>query len=392
MSSERNPQSENESESVLRENAALKKTVEHFSCQVYGRVMPGLFPFSGGTENGFSGKKSPPAPDEKPGNDIGILHEPSAAYHVSVPTSVPPDLPTEDITLELPPEKRGGMSVAGYEPSEAVAARPAVIRHAIRRAMYVSNDGSGMAGAAPAPALFSDPSGGPQMFEASFVAFVTNCHMAGMTFRVISRLLETESGLAISETALRGLVLAAAETVEPVCSALITRTLPDWSNLRRMFEEAKSGGDWLADEFLKPIHALRELEEYARIRADRLGGAPEDLYRERRTARTESARITERFFRRCRETLSVLNPQTPLAETLRHALEHESCLSGFLYDPRLEMSCSNPETPVADPFAALAVCADECRMRGVPFRVWLEDTLVKLKQPNPPSPESLFPR
>ena len=56
------------------------------------------------------------------------------------------------------------------------------------------------------------------------------------------------------------------------------------------------------------------------------------------------------------------------------------------------MSRANPETPVADPVAILAVCADECRTRGVPFRTWLEDTLVKLKQPDPPPLETLFPR
>ena len=129
-----------------------------------------------------------------------------------------------------------------------------------------------------------------------------------------------------------------------------------------------------------------------RIRAERLGGAPEDLYRERRAVRLESARITTRFFERCRELLPAQSLRSPLAEALRHVVEHEKTLSEFLYDPRLELSRANPETPVADPFAMLAICADECRARGVSFRVWLEDTLIRLKQPNPPPPESLFPR
>ena len=213
-----------------------------------------------------------------------------------------------------------------------------------------------------------------------------------MSFRTISERLKLESGLVIPETALRGLVLSAAELIAPVCTALVVRTLPDWMNLRRMFEEAKAGGDWLADEFLNGIHALCELDDHARIRAERLGGAPEDLYRERRAVRLESARISTRFFERCREMLPAQNPQSPLGEALRYAVEHEKTLSEILYDPRLELSRANPETPVADPFAMLAICADECRSRGVSFRVWLEDTLVKLKQPNPPSPGSLFPR
>ena len=213
-----------------------------------------------------------------------------------------------------------------------------------------------------------------------------------MAFRTISDRLKSESGLIVSESTLRGLVLTAAEAVAPVCAAMVVRTIPDWMNLRRMFGEAKAGGDWLADEFLQRIHALCELEEHARIRAERLGGAPEDLYRERRAVRSESARVATRFFERCRETLPAQNPLSPLAEALAFALEHEVSLSEFLHDPALELSRANPEKPVADPFAMLAVCADECRTRGVSFRAWLEDTLVKLKQPNPPPPESLFPR
>ena len=89
----------------------------------------------------------------------------------------------------------------------------------------------------------------------------------------------------------------------------------------------------------------------------------------------------------------MLDATSPLTETLRYALEHESFLSGFLYDPRLELTRANPETPVADPFVMLAVCADECRTRGVAFRTWLEHALIRLKQPGPPPPpESLFPR
>ena len=384
-------QTERSLESCLRENAALKKQVDWLSRQLYGRVMPGLFAFSGETEDTSSEENSPEM-EGKPENKAGTLHEPAAPYRVSAPTSVPPGFPAEEVTLELPPREKDGMSVAGYESFEAIAARPTVLLHTIRRTMYVSNDGSGMACAAQMPALFSDPSGSPRMFDASFVALVASYCMAGMSFRTISMLLETESGLLISETALRGLALTAAEEIAPVCSAMIARTIPDWMNLRRMFEEVKSGGDWLADEFLRRIHALRELEEHARIRAERLGGAPEDLYRERRAARTESAKIAAAFFGRCRELLPVQNPQSPLAETLRYAIEHEGFLSEFLYDPRLELSRANPETQVADPFAVLSICADECRMRGVSFRTWLEDTLIKLKQPDSPPAQSLFPR
>ena len=145
------------------------------------------------------------------------------------------------------------------------------------------------------------------------------------------------------------------------------------------------------DEFLRMIHALDELETHARIRAERSGGAPDDLYRERRAVRAESARIAARFFGRCREALPAQNPQSPLAEALRYAAEHENVLSAFLYDPELELSRANPETPVAGPLAVLAVCADECLARGVSFRAWLERTLVRLKQPDPPPPDTLFP-
>lgn len=384
MPSDRKSQLEHELDASRHENADLKKTIDLLSRQVYGRVMPGLYAVPPGADD--------LSPDAGPLHASGALRESAAPYRVSGPAAVPPDLPSDEVKLELPSAETKGMSVLAYESSEAVAVRPAVVSRTIRRAMYAADDGSGMSKAAPAPALFPDPSGGDRMFDASFVAFVTDLHTAGMTFRSISARLKTDSGLVISESALRELVLSAAEMIAPVCTAMVARTLPDWSNLRRMFEAAKAGGDWLADEFLRMIHALDELETHARIRAERSGGAPDDLYRERRAVRAESARIAARFFGRCREALPAQNPQSPLAEALRYAAEHENVLSAFLYDPELELSRANPETPAAGPLAVLTVCADECLARGVSFRAWLERTLVRLKQPDPPPPDTLFPR
>jgi len=392
MLSGRNPQSDREqTEAKDREIAALKKLVDRLSRQVYGRVMPGLYAIPSEPEkiSSNAGVERTVGASE---STAGVLHETAASYHVSEPVTIPPDFPQDEAKLELPPSKSAGLSVIAYETAEAIAVRSPVVRRTIRRAMYAANDGSGMSAAAPVPALFPDPSGSGQMFDASFLAYVSDYHLAGMSFRSISERLKSDSGLAISEASLRGLFLAAAETLAPVCAAMVTRTLPDWMNLRRMFGEAKAGGDWLADEFLQKIHALCELEDHARIRAERLGGSPEDLYRERRAVRAESARIATGFFERCRETLSAQNPQSILAEALVFALEHESSLSEFLHDPRAELSRANPETPVADPFAMLAICADECRSRGVSFHAWLGNTLIRLKQPNPPPPVALFPR
>lgn len=396
MPPDRNHSTEPSREFLLRENDALKKRLAWLSGQLYGRAMPGLFTLPPETEDEPEEASMP----DNGGMDAecllknrtGAFHESAAPYHVSSPTAVPSDFPTEEKTLELPPAERVGMSIAGFERTETIAARPAIIRRNFCRTMYVSNDGSGSAAAALAPAVFPDPSGSTIVFDASFVALAADLHTAGRTFRAISERMNRENGLAISETALRGLVLCAAETIAPVCAAMVVRTIPDWMNLRRMFEEAKAGGDWLADGFLEKIHMLCELEEYAVRRAERQGGSPEDLYRERRAARANSGRIAAAFFDLCRETLPGLDSRSPLAETLRHALEHESVLCRFLYDPRLELSRANPETPVADPFAALAICADECRMRGMSFRAWLEHALIMLKQPVPPPPESLFPR
>ena len=392
MLSDRDPLSEHEQiKEKDREIAALKKLVDRLSHQVYGRVMPGLYALPNGTDDDFPDGPAV-TPDAAPENVSHAFRESAAPYHAFEPVIVPPDLPSDEVKLELSSAEAGGMSVLSYESSEAIAARPAVVSRTIRRAMYVSNDGSGMSGIAPAPALFPDPSGGPRMFDASFVAFVTDLHMAGMPFRLISGCLKTGSGLVISEAALRRLVLTAAETLATVCADMVVRRLPNWTNLRRMFEDARTGGDWLADEFLQKIHALSELEEYARNRGNRSGGSPDDLYRERRAVRTESARIATKFFERCGEVLPAQNPQSPLAGALRYAMEHESILSSFLHDPAMEMICANPETPVADPFAVLAVCVDECRMRGISFRSWLENALVRLKQSDPPSPDALFPR
>ena len=388
-------------ESLQQENAALKRNVEWLSRQLFGRVMPGLLTFpefradEEAEDSPVDEDAAKSLADGNAGQGRGsvknALREPSAPYHVSA-SSVPSDLPSVDVTLELPAKECAGMTIIGFERSEAIGMRPAVVRRHIRRAMYIPNDGSGFASAAEAPALFPDPSGGELVFDASFVAYIAELRNSGMGFRAISERLNRENGLAISGDALRELTLAAAETVAPVCTSLFVRTLPDWMNLRRQFEDAKAGGDWFAEEFLQKIHALAELEEHARVRAERLGGSPEDLYRERRAARRESARVVSSFFERCRELSGVLDGGSPLAETLRHALEHESVLSGFLYDPRLELNRANPETPLADPFAMLAVCADECRTRGVSFRWWLERVLTAQKQANPPPPDSLFPR
>lgn len=391
-------ESERLRQSQQSEIAALKQQVEWLSRQLFGRVMPGLLTTPGFEEENGNGVHQ--TDDDTPGetvakkNGSGTFREAAASYHVSEPASAPPDLTSEEVTLELPSKDCRGMSVIGFERSEAIAMRPALVRRNIRRAMYVSNDDSGLAAFACAPALFPDPSGGPLMFDASFAAHVTDLRIAGMSFQAISKRLDRENGLVIPADALRSLTLAVAAMVAPVCTALFVRTLPDWTNLRSMFEEAKAGGDWFADEFLKKIHALFELEEHAARRAERFGGAPEDLYRERRAVRSGSGsvRIAASFFDRCRELLAVLDAASPLAETLHYALEHESFLSGFLYDPRLELTRANPETPLADPFTQLAVCADECRTRGVAFRAWLERVLFQLKQPGtPPPPESLFP-
>lgn len=406
MSPDSDSQLEHLCKTLQCENAALKKQVEWLSRQLFGRVLPKLLTFPDFEEENGSEEAStddvgePHADDALPDKtDIrkdgsSKFREHAASYRVSVPASAPPDLPMEDVTLELPLKECRGMFIAGFERSEAIAMRSAVVSRNIRRSLYLSNDDSGLAAAAPAPALFPDPSGGPLLFDASFVACVADLRIAGISFQTISERLNRENGLVISDEALRCLVLSAAELTAPVCTALFVRTLPDWMNLRRMFEEAKAGGDWFADEFLKKIHALAELEEHASHRAARLGGAPEDLYRERRTVRAGSGsiRIVTSFFERCRELLCVLDAASPLAETLRYALEHESFLSGFLYDPRLEMSRANPETPLANPLALLAVCADECRTRGVSFRAWFEHALIMLKQPVPPPLESLFPR
>jgi len=400
-----------------QEIAALKKRIEWLSCQRYGRVLPGLLaypaePSSDADQDdetvfpvrGPGIARDVPQTSLKPGRS-GVLRESSAVYQVSgdakTPESLhkesmafepPADLPEEMTTLELPPRERSGMTAVGFEDYEAIAARPAVVRRRIRRTMYAAMDGSGLAAAAPSPALFPDPSGGPLKFDASFAAWIAAMRVAGRSFRSIASDLKIEEGLDVPESVLRRLFLAMAETIAPVCSALFLHTLPDWNSLRRMFEEAQGAGDWLAEEFLKKIHALNVLEENARVRADRLGGAPEDLYRERRIARAQSQRIAGDLFARCRELIPTLAQETPLAETLRYAVEHESVLCEYLYDAHVEMAVAPPDELHPEPQAALEILAAECEKRGVFFRTWLEHALVMLKETPPAPPETLFPR
>lgn len=185
MPSDRKTQLEHELEASRHENADLKKTIDLLSRQVYGRVMPGLYAIPAEKEidaTDYGAERTGCISEKKDGK----LHESAASYHVSEPVLVPPDLPSDEMKLELPPSKSAGMSVVAYESAEAVAVRSPVVRRTIHRAMYVSDDGSGMASAAPVPALFPDPSGGGQMFDASFVAYVTDFYLAGMTFRTIS--------------------------------------------------------------------------------------------------------------------------------------------------------------------------------------------------------------
>ena len=401
-----------------QEIAALKKRIEWLSCQRYGRVLPGLLAYpaessadgaqddeTASSVRGPGVARDVPQTPLKPGRS-GVLREASAVYHVSGDANPPEpapsdetaafeppsDLPEESVTLELPPRERSGMTAVGFEDFEAIAARPAVVRRRIRRTMYASMDGSGLAAAAPSPALFPDPTGGPLEFDASFAAWIAAMRVAGRSFRSIASDLKIEEGLDVSESVLHGLFLAVAEMVAPVCSALFLHTLPDWNSLRRMFEEAQGAGDWLAEEFLKKIHALNMLEENARVRADRLGGAPEDLYRERRIARAQSQRIAGELFARCRELIPTLAPETPLAETIRYAVEHESVLCEYLYDAHVEMTVAPPDELHPEPLAALEILAAECEKRGVFFRGWLENALVMLKQTPPAPPETLFPR
>ena len=400
-----------------QEIAALKKRIEWLSCQRYGRVLPGLLAYPAepssdadqGDETDFPARepgiaRDVPQTSLKPGRS-GVLRESSAAYQVSGDAKTseslheesmafepPADLPEEMTALELPPRERSGMTAVGFEDFEAIAARPAVVRRRIRRTMYAAMDGSGLAAAAPSPALFPDPSGGPLKFDASFAAWIAAMRVAGRSFWSIASDLKIEEGLDMPESVLRGLFLAVAETIAPVCSALFLHTLPDWNSLRRMFEEAQGAGDWLAEEFLKKIHALNVLEENARVRADRLGGAPEDLYRERRIARAQSQRIAGDLFARCRELIPTLAPETPLAETLRYAVEHESVLCEYLYDAHVEMAVAPPDELHPEPQAALEILAAECEKRCVFFRTWLEHALVMLKQTPPAPPETLFPR
>ena len=405
-----------------QEIEALKERIKWLSEQRYGRVLPGLLDFSTQKPGNASPVDETARPGHEPGQRVpapeiapepgreGILRESSAPYRVSGGKKArersdaeqaasgeqfPTDagrLPEDETTLELPPRERAGMTAVGFEDFEAVAMRPAVVRRRIRRAMYAAMDGSGLAAAAPVPALFDDPSGGAVKFDASFAAWAASMRVAGHSFREIADRLKREDGLEVSEETLRALFAAVAEAVGPVCTAMFLGALPEWDNLRRMFEASSSAGDWMAEEFLKKIHALAVLEDNARTRADRLGGAPEDLYRERRALRAQSRRVVTEFFRRCRELGPALASGTPLEETVRYAIEHETVLSEYLYDPRVEMTGASTEGFRPDPLVSLEICAAECERRGAVFRVWLEETLVQLKRTPPPPPETLFPR
>ena len=198
---------EQDHKALQRENAALKQRVEWLSRQLFGRVLPGLLTLpdfeseDNGREHPADGNSQSETTERK--KKTGTLREAAASYRVSAPASAPPDLPEEDVTLELPAKERNGLTVAGFERSEAIAMRSAVVVRKFRRSLYVSNDDSGSAAIAPAPALFPDPSGGPLLFDASFAAYVADLRLAGMSFQAISERLNRENGLVISDESLR---------------------------------------------------------------------------------------------------------------------------------------------------------------------------------------------
>ena len=127
MSSDRNQQSDLEQiDAKNREIAALKKTIDLLSRQAYGRVMPGLYALSSDAEAVSVDADIPRSRDAVPDKAGGALHESATSYHVIEPVSVPPGFPADEVTLELPPAKSGGMSVISYETADAIS--PADLR------------------------------------------------------------------------------------------------------------------------------------------------------------------------------------------------------------------------------------------------------------------------
>ena len=199
MIQDRDSKSESSKADLLREIDELKKRIEWLSRQLYGRVMPGLYAMPGheadGPADGLDDSArdgAGPEPVSSDGLQPAELRESAAAYRVSPPASIPEEFPSEDVTIELSEREVRGMSVIGFERSEAIAMRPAVVRRRLCRTMYVASDGSGFAAAALTPALFPDPAGGELLFDASFVAGVTDSRMAGASFASISKQLKRE--------------------------------------------------------------------------------------------------------------------------------------------------------------------------------------------------------
>ena len=161
-----------------------------------------------------------------------------------------------------------------------------------------------------------------------------------------------------------------------------------WAHCRRQFfDVAKEGLAPIADEALKRIAALYEIE--AEIR----GRSAEERLAVRQVRSKPLIEALKPWFE---QRLAELSRKSTLAEAIRYALNHWSALIRFLDDGRVEIDSNTVERSMrpialnrknalfaghdlgAENWAVLATLIETCKLHGINPEAYLADVLTKL--------------
>lgn len=181
-----------------------------------------------------------------------------------------------------------------------------------------------------------------------------------------------------------------------------------WAHVRRRFVEALENGFRQAEEPLKLIRALYQVEREAKERAERKG-TETALFQFRKAGRKESHKFAGDFFDRCRKLREEERPSSPVAKAVSYALNIEPELKKFLNDPKLNID-NNPAERLnrgvalirknclfagsengGRNLAILYSFAASCKANGIDFRAYLEDILTRLAEAKPNQLDHLLP-
>jgi transposase len=181
-----------------------------------------------------------------------------------------------------------------------------------------------------------------------------------------------------------------------------------WAHVRRKFFEANEAGFTSAENSLKLIRALYEIERVAKERAEEQG-TEIALFRARKIARRDSQKIVKEFFAQCLVMQNGKLYSSLLQKAVTYALNIEKELKMFLRNPKLNID-NNPAEQAIRPIAIgrknwlfagsesggqnLAILysfAATCKANQVNFRLWLQDVISQISSTPASMIDNLLP-